>query len=203
MLLLWVLLGCGAVVWHADRFFYPLQDVTTIDNQLFNRLPGAPTVPACLADDSHRLSQAEVVSRALQAGPPCGPARRDQFLSVVNGFLLLLVALGTALSSSFADGFPRGAPVIRTVLAVYALVYLLMLPLGFGILVREPVHPVVQLELKGGATVGGFLVSRNDRGLTLWRPAERVASWLPADIVVGIRTLGQESLFPVGKEPVP
>jgi hypothetical protein len=186
-----------AVVVHSDHFFYPLQDVTAIDNQLFKPLPVKPGATECPSAAANLELVTETVSLLLRMGPVCAAARQAEFVSLLNGFLVLLVALAAALSKRFGASFPKAAPMIRGLLGIYALVYLLLLPIAFGILVREPVHPVVRIDFKNGSSAGGFLVSRNDRGLTLWSPGERAARWLPAESVSAIRTVGQASVFPV------
>ena len=80
-------------------------------------------------------------------------------------------------------------------LGVYGMVYTLLLPIDFGILVRTAVYPVASLEFKNAVVVRGNLVSRNEKNILLWLPAERKAMWFPSESIATVQVIGQDNLF--------
>jgi len=180
---------------HTDRFFYPLLALGRIDGLLFRA--GAPAAAECrslMAPDSNGLTPAVAASLLVQ-GERCGVFLLAEFRRLLDGYLALLIAV--ALSFSFDA--PLRPPVlgrmVRLVLAVYAMVYTLLLPIAFGILVRAAVYPLASLEFKSGPPASGSLMARNDKNLLLWLPAERQAVWYASEAVVRLQVTGQSNLF--------
>ena len=108
---------------------------------------------------------------------------------------MLLIAISLAFSVNFPIRPAVLARVFRLVLAVYGMVYTLMLPVDFGILVRAAVYPVARLDFKNGGAVTGNLMTRNDKNLLLWLPGERKAMWYPSETIATVQVIGQNNLF--------
>jgi len=180
---------------HTDRFFYPLLALGRIDSLLFRA--GAQATADCRAlipDTGSGLPPA-VASALLMQGERCGVFVLAEFRRLLDGYLVLLAAIGLSFSLQALIRPPLLARACRLVLAVYGMVYTLLLPIGFGILVRTAVYPLASLELKAGAPASGNLMARNDKNLLLWLPAERRAVWYPSESIARLQVTGQSNLF--------
>jgi hypothetical protein len=191
------LLTAAAVVLliaHTDRFFYPLLALGRIDSLLFRT--GAQATADCRAlipVAGSGLPPAVAASLLIQGGR-CSVFLLAEFRRLLDGYLVLLIAVG--LSFSFGASQPQTlARAFRLVLAVYAMVYTLLLPIAFGILVRAAVYPLARLEFRDGAPASGNLMTRNDKSLLLWLPAERKAVWYPSEAIARLQVTGQSNLF--------
>jgi len=180
---------------HTDRFFYPLLALGRIDSLLFRA--GAQATADCRAlipATGSGLPPA-VASALLMQGERCGVFVLAEFRRLLDGYLVLLAAIGLSFSLQALIRPPLLARACRLVLAVYGMVYTLLLPIGFGILVRTAVYPLASLELKAGAPASGNLMARNDKSLLLWLPAERRAVWYPSENIARLQMTGQSNLF--------
>ena len=180
---------------HTDRFFYPLLALGRIDSLLFRA--GAQATADCRAlipATGSGLPPA-VASALLMQGERCGVFVLAEFRRLLDGYLVLLAAIGLSFSLQALIRPPLLARACRLVLAVYGMVYTLLLPIGFGILVRAAVYPLASLELKAGAPASGNLMARNDKSLLLWLPAERRAVWYPSENIARLQMTGQSNLF--------
>ena len=180
---------------HTDRFFYPLLALGRIDSLLF-RTGGLVTGDCrALIPVADIGLQPAVAASLLMQGERCSSLLLGEFRRLLDGYLVLLIAVGLSFSFATALRPPAVARAFRIVLAVYGMVYTLLLPVDFGILVRAAVYPVASLEFKGGAVVRGNLMTRNDKNLLLWLPTERKAMWYPSDSIATIQVIGQDNLF--------
>jgi hypothetical protein len=180
---------------HTDRFFYPLLALGRIDSLLFRT--GVQTTGDCkalipMADIGLKPA---VAASLLVQGERCSNYLLAEFRRLLDGYLVLLIAIGLSFSLSSAIRSPLLARAFRMVLAVYGMVYTLLLPVAFGILVRAAVYPVATLEFKGGALATGNLMTRNEKNLLLWLHAERKAVWYPSETIATIEVTGQANLF--------
>lgn len=181
---------------HTDRFFYPLLALGRIDSLLFRA--GAQATADCraLIPTAGSGLPPEVAASLLTQGERCSIFLLAEFRRLLDGYLVLLIALGLSFSFN-APIRPILARTIRLVLAVYGMVYTLLLPIAFGILVRAAVYPVASLQFKDGALASGNLMTRNEKNLLLWMPAERQAVWFPSETIVRLQVTGQANLFSV------
>ncbi|CAN5172863.1 hypothetical protein BH10PSE16_BH10PSE16_07130 [soil metagenome] len=180
---------------HTDRFFYPLLALGRIDSLLFRS--GVQAIDDCRAlipVAGIGLPPAVAASLLMQGGR-CSVFLLAEFRRLLDGYLALLIALGLGFSLNVSVRPLLLARTFRLVLAVYAMVYTLLLPIAFGILVRAAIYPVASLEFKSGAAIRGNLMARNDKSLLLWRPAERKAMWYPSEAISTIQVTGQSNLF--------
>ena len=179
---------------HTDRFFYPLLALGRIDSLLFRTGAHAADCRALIPLADIGLKPA-VAAALLMQGERCSGLLLGEFRRLLDGYLVLLIAI--SLSFSFTPPIrPQVlARAFRVVLAVYGMVYTLLLPVDFGILVRAAVYPVASLEFKGDAVVRGNLMTRNDKNVLLWLPTERKAMWYPSDSIATIQVIGQDNLF--------
>lgn len=180
---------------HTDRFFYPLLALGRIDSLLFRTGVQATNDCKALIPMTDIGLKPAVAASLLVQGERCSVFLLAEFRRLLDGYLVLLIAVSLSFSFSPAIRTPLLARAFRTVLAVYAMVYTLLLPVAFGILVRAAVYPVANLEFKGGALVKGNLMTRNDKNLLLWLHAERKAIWYPIETIATIQVMGQSNLF--------
>ncbi len=182
-------------VLHTDRFFYPLEDLYSgIEHLLYVPMPAA--VPAdCAIPDAAGRNAGDMVAAVtlwLQQGEQCRRQLLGEFRRLLAGYLLLL----TAGYFAFRHHELSRTWVYRVgtvTLLVYGVLYTLLLPVAFGVLVRSPVYPVV--SLKGGPPAL-HLLHREGQVLLVWDPAARKAAWLPADSGgAEIGVFGQANLF--------
>ena len=180
---------------HTDRFFYPLLALGRIDSLLF-RSGGLATADCrALVPVADFGLQPAVAASLLMQGERCGNILLVEFRRLLDGYLVLLIAIGLSFSFLPLIRPPILARIFRIVLAVYGMVYTLLLPVDFGILVRAAVYPLASLQFKGGAVVKGNLMTRNDKSILLWLPAERKAMWFPSESIATIQVIGQDNLF--------
>lgn len=180
---------------HTDRFFYPLLALGRIDSLLF-RIEGLVTGDCrALIPIADIGLKPEVAASLLMQGGRCSSLLLGEFRRLLDGYLVLLIAVGLAFSFPTAIKPPPLARAFRIVLCVYSMVYTLLLPVDFGILVRAAVYPVASLEFKGGSVIRGNLMTRNDKNLLLWLPTERKATWYPTDSLATIQVIGLDNLF--------
>jgi hypothetical protein len=202
--LLLTLLGLLFVL-HTDRFFYPLEDLYIGINHLLYAAPPANFPPRCAVPGSpgeRADDMAAAVTVWLQQGEQCRSQLLGEFRRLLAGYLLLLGAGYLALRNNRL----RHTTVYRVgtvTLLVYGVLYTLLLPVAFGVLVRSPVYPVVALKKDGGAappSAALHLLHRQERVLVVWDAAARRAAWIPGETaIIEIDVLGQRNLF--SREP--
>ena len=180
---------------HTDRFFYPLLALGRIDSLLFRAGVIATGDCRALVPVADFGLQPAVATSLLMQGERCGTILLGEFRRLLDGYLVLLIAIGLSFSFLPLIRPPILARIFRIVLAVYGMVYTLLLPVDFGILVRAAVYPLASLQFKGGAVVKGNLMTRNDKSILLWLPAERKAMWFPSESIATIQVIGQDNLF--------
>ena len=179
---------------HTERFFYPQLALGRIHSLLFRTgVLATDNCKALIPDADTGLSQ-KVAESLLMQGERCSDFLQVEFVRLLNGYLVLLIAISLSFSLTSLISPPVLARSFRIVLAVYGMVYTLLLPIDFGILVRAAVYPVANLEFKGG-TVKGNLMTRNDKNLLLWLPTERKAIWYETGNITTIQVIGQDNLF--------
>ncbi|MEO7159076.1 MAG: hypothetical protein ABIX00_00935 [Polaromonas sp.] len=180
---------------HTNRFFYPLLALGRIDSLLFRTGVLATDDCKALIPVADIGLKPAVAASLLMQGERCSTFLLGEFRRLLDGYLVLLIAVSLSFSLNPPIRPPVLARAFRFVLAVYAMVYTLLLPVDFGILVRAAVYPVASLQFKGGAQVKGNLMTRNDKNLLLWLPTERKAMWYPSETIATIQVIGQDNLF--------
>ena len=179
---------------HTGRFFYPLLALGRIDGLLFRTGPPVADCRALIPLADIGLTPAVAASLLMQ-GERCSNLLLGEFRRLLDGYLVLLIAISLSFSLAPPIRPQVLARAFRVMLAVYGMVYTLLLPVDFGILVRAAVYPVANLEFKGGAVARGNLMARNDKNVLLWLPVERKAMWYPSDTIATIQVIGQDNLF--------
>ena len=202
----------GVFVVHTDRFLYPLQDLYTRMEHLLYRSPPANPPAGCGIPEPAGATDADgtlvAVTHWLQQGEKCRDRLLGEFRRLLAGYFLLLIALGYfALPRQTQEPSLVYRIAIGT-LATYGVLYTLLLPMAFGVLVRSPIYPVITLKSRAGAvdiSSPVHLLNKNDRSLLVWDRAVRKATWLPADAATQIDVHRQANLFALpaqeGAEP--
>jgi len=180
---------------HTDRFFYPLLALGRIDSLLFRSGVLATVDCRALVPVADFGLQPAVAASLLMQGERCSTILLGEFRRLLDGYLVLLIAISLSFSFLPLIRPPILARIFRIVLGVYGMVYTLLLPIDFGILVRTAVYPVASLEFKNAVVVRGNLVSRNEKNILLWLPAERKAMWFPSESIATVQVIGQDNLF--------
>lgn len=180
---------------HTDRFFYPLLALGRIDSLLFHAALPAPRDCRDLVPMAATGLAPDVAAALLMQGERCSSLLLGEFRRLLDGYLVLLIAISLVFSGSFPIRPAALAWVTRLALAVYGMVYTLMLPVDFGILVRAAVYPQARIEFTKGEVAMGNLMARNDRHVLLWLPGERKALWYPSETIATIQVTGQNNLF--------
>lgn len=193
-------------VLHTDRFFYPLEDLYIGINHLLYAVPPAKFPPQCAvpgAPGERADDMAAAVTLWLQQGERCRSQLLGEFRRLLAGYLLLLGAGYFALRHNRL----RHTTVYRVgtvTLLVYGVLYTLLLPVAFGVLVRSPVYPVITLKKEAApaqASAPLHLLHRQERALVVWDSAARKAAWLPGETaIIEIDVLGQGNLFARAQE---
>jgi len=185
----------GLLYFHAKSYFYPLLQIGQMDGLLF----GAASAPVA---DCRTLIPAgadwlgpAVLAAWLRQGGRCTGFLLVSYRHLLDGYFWLLLALGAFLAWRARIKPGLSVQTCWVLLSGYTIVYTLLLPIGFGVLVRAAVYPVASLEMKNGPPVRGNLLARDDKNLLLWLPSERKAVWYPRDAVSNVFVMGQESLF--------
>ena len=183
------------LVVHSDRFFYPLLDIGGIEGLLFRAdVPATAGCRALIPTTAAGLDP-ESASALLMQGGRCNAYLLAEFRRLLDGYLVLLIALMLVFSMQPTLRPVRLLRAFRFALAAYAMVYTLLLPIGFGLLVRSAVYPVAKLTFKDGAAIQGSLVARNDKSVLLWQPEAHKAVWYASETIATIDVIGQQDLF--------
>lgn len=192
-----LVLFAAAFIWHTERFFYPLQDLyTDIEFLLYQTPPEKP--PASCVRLGGDENGAKTVAAWLLLGEQCRAWLLAEFRQLLAAYVLLLFALGYVALAPHAAERSLLYRIATGTLAAYAVLYTVMLPMAFGVLVRSPIYPVITVKT---ATGGGsarselLLLNKNERGILVWDRAARSAAWLPVDAATEIYVQGQANLF--------
>ena len=183
---------------HSDRFYYPLQDVYPRIERLVYQAPApAAACPAVAATDDGAM---RAVTLWLQQGEKCRPVLLAEFRRLLAGYLLLLLVVGYF---AFSRPLKKRSTIYRVAIATltaYAVLYTVLLPMAFGVLVRSPIYPVITLKAKATPPEGAarlMLLNKRDDALLVWDAVGRKAAWLPTDDTMEIYVHGQANLFEV------
>jgi hypothetical protein len=182
-------------VLHTDRFFYPLQDLYGgIEHLLY--VPSSANAPARCAIPAagHEADEMAIaVTTWLRQGEICRSQLLGEFRRLLAGYLLLLVGGYFALRHrTFSNTLVYR--VGTATLVVYGVLYTLLLPVAFGVLVRSPVYPVI--AIKPGPRPALHLLHRHERTLLVWDAAARKAIWLAGESAgAEFEVYGQANLF--------
>jgi hypothetical protein len=84
---------------------------------------------------------------------------------------------------------------MRLLLAAYILIFTLLLPVAFGVLVRIPIYPIVEITQENGTLTRAKLLDRDSNGVTIWEEDRRRISWRPTAALASIQVTGQGNLF--------
>jgi hypothetical protein len=120
------------------------------------------------------------------------PLARGLLAAAVGGRVFRVVAATQKRSTIYR--------VAITTLTAYGVLYTLLLPMAFGVLVRSPIYPVITLKAKTTPPEGAarlMLLNTREDALLVWDATGREAAWLPTDDTTEIHVHGQANLFEV------
>jgi hypothetical protein len=176
--LLLPLLAVAIVVAHYSFYYDPLSDILELDNLAF------------------RPPNPDGVAGMIQSGDG---GDRD-WLVGSYGFFCQVYALFVGVTWLMIYNRSRSAfgKAAKLLFVVYTVILTAFLPLAFGVLVRTPIYPVVDVTLKGGQQAHGLVIQRSDRAILLWNPATRHAASYRSDDVAGYEVVGERDIFAKG-----
>lgn len=177
--LLLPLIAVAVVVGHFDLYYDPLSTSLRFDNLAFAD-PGA----------------AKGVAAMIQSGDG---GDRD-WLAGSYDFFCRVYALFVGLTWLMIYNRSRSAfgKAAKLLFVLYTVILTAFLPLAFGVLIRTPIYPVVDVTLKGGQQVHGLVIQRTDRAILLWNPATRRAASYRSEDVAGYEVVGDRDIFAKG-----
>jgi hypothetical protein len=180
-----------ALTLHTDAFFYPLREVSGIENMLFKD----QTSSNVTAEKQPSLKFEHKIIGLIQSGSDGRNALKDEYRTILDGYLILLVGVWLTFARSQRTGAIRASPIVRLIVVSYALVMTLLLPVGFGVMVRAPVAPTVEVTLSNGKVLRGAMLENGNNHLVLWFPTLRRAGWYSSSSIGSIQVLGETNLF--------
>jgi hypothetical protein len=180
---------------HIKYCYFPLYSLQELADLLFKR-PGPPlkTSSDCIPFLS-TSPLSDIAARFVSSGDVCRKWLSLRYEGILEEYLLLILAGGIVFH--YTSRAPDGVMVrlMRLLLAAYILVFTLLLPVAFGVLVRLPNYPVVEITLANGTFVRAKLLNRDSNGVTIWEEDHRRISWRPTAALASLQVTGQGNLF--------
>lgn len=177
-----------AFLWHAETFLLKFQQPLCIGNLLYAESGSAP----CPASMMHR--GADELKQALLG-------RDDHLLGhafqeLVFGFVLAVVLAYFTWRITLPWRW-RGWYAAPSLIA--AALYLILLPMDYGVLQKPVTYPRIKLTPNGNAnfpmTGPLFLLNQTARDFVVWDASIRKLFWIPADTVKRAELDGTYDLF--------
>ena len=182
---------------HAKYFYYPLYALQGLSDLLYaTPQPALATPRACAAFIDSGPALDALARRIVTSGTgPCQGALVFAFQGALEDYLLLVI--GAAITFYYTARARDGLVIrlMRLLLGAYALMFTLMLPVAFGVLVRLPIYPIVDVTLRDGTRLHAKQLERTSASITLWDGAARRTIWRPLDGVGSIQVSGEGNLF--------
>lgn len=177
-----------AFLWHAETFLLKFQQPLCIGNLLYAQSGSAP----CPASMMH--GGADELKKALLGRDD--RVLNNAFEELVFGFVLA-VALAYLTWRTTLPWRWRGWYAAPSLVA--AALYLILLPMDYGVLQKPVTYPRIRLTPDGNATfpMPGplFLLNQTTRDFVVWDASVRKLFWIPADTVKRAELDGTYDLF--------
>lgn len=161
------------------------------------------STPLSLSDllyRQHELQSTETGDRALLRSWILAGSQEsldNYFFGLVLAFLKVVLLLLAAVPVALAW---RLRTLLLMPFAIVFMIYLILLPMNYGVLMRPAKFARVTLatssELLGGKTAELYLLDRNEREFVLWDPARSRVLWIPTGEIKGAEIRQMEFLFP-------
>jgi hypothetical protein len=182
---------------HAKYYYYPLYSLQELANLLFSR-PGPPlkTAQDCIAFLQTEPELSDFAARIVSSGSGhCQNRLAFEFDGILEEYLLLIISGGIIFhyTSKVSDGIM--IRLMRLLLAAYILIFTLLLPVAFGVLVRIPIYPAVEITPRNGTLIKARLLKLDSNGVTIWEEDRRRISWQPITALGSIQVTCQGNLF--------
>lgn len=183
-----------AFLWHSETFLPKFQHPLCIGDLLYAQSGSTPCPGAALQRGARPLKQA-LLGRDERL-------LNNAFQDLVLGFALALVLayLTWRTTLPWRGGVLYAAPSI-----IAAGLYLILLPMDYGVLQRAVSYPRIALTPEDGASfpMAGplFLLKQTERDFIVWDASVRKLFWLPAGTVKRAELDGTYDLFDATPHP--
>jgi len=179
MAVLLPLVAVAIVIVHYNLHYEPTGSSLDLENLAF--------LPPSQADDVRGMIQSgDVGDRRWLIG---------SYNFFVRVYALFIAVTWLLIYNRSRTAFGKAA---KLLFVLYTVILTAFLPLAFGVLVRTPIYPVVDVTLKGGQQAHGLVIQRTDRAILLWNPATRHAASYRSDDVAGYEVVGERDIFAKG-----
>lgn len=173
------LFAVAIVVIHYNLYYEPTSSILRLENLAFAK-PNADEF-------------ANAVGAMIQSGKA---GDRDWLVEDFNFFVqvyaLFIGVTWLIIYNRSSTAFGKAANLL---FLLYTVILTAFLPLAFGVLVRTPIYPVVDVKLKSGQQAHGLVIQRTDRGILLWNPVTRHAVSYGSGEVAGYEVVGDRDIF--------
>lgn len=177
-----------AFLWHAETFLLKFQHPLCIGNLLYAESGSAPCPAAMMEQGANQLKQAllERDERLLN----------NAFEELVFGFALAVVLAYLTWRTTLPW---RGRAWLAAPSFIAAVLYLVLLPMDYGVLQRSITYPRITLMLdqQPAFPMSGplFLLNQTARDFVVWDASVRKVFWIPAGAVRRAELDGTYDLF--------
>jgi len=184
-----------AFLWHAETFLLKFQHPLCIGNLLYAESGSAPCSAAMMEQGANALKQAllERDERLLN----------NAFEELVLGFALAVVLAYLTWRTTLP--WPRRAWLVAPSF-IAAVLYLVLLPMDYGVLQRSITYPRITLTLDEKLvfpmTGPLFLLNQTARDFIVWDASVRKVLWIPAGAVRRAELDGTYDLFDTARYPL-
>ena len=187
------------LTWHWDTWFDVLKSLALVKDSLFAALP--ITRVSCSALPGVDPTQdGIVVAKLIVQGEVCAPsALAVEFYHLARGYFVLLLLCAIAFSPIERRISQRTALICRITAGAYFTIFTISLPGSFGVLMHEPVYPVVNVSGPGLSALG-FRLAQDENGLLIWSDEQRRAQWLPLRLTDQIEAGRPANIFQQRRE---
>lgn len=178
----------AAFLWHAETFLIKFQNPLCIGNLLYAEFGSTPCPAAMMGGGADVLKQALL-------------GRDDRVLNNAFEELVLGFVLAVALAYlTWRTTLPwRGRAWYAAPSLVAAALYLILLPMDYGVLQRPVTYPRIRLTPNENAafpmTGPLFLLNQTTRDFVVWDASVRTLFWIPAATVKRAELDGTYDLF--------
>jgi hypothetical protein len=177
-----------AFLWHAETFLLKFQQPLCIGDVLYAQSGSTPCPASMMRGGAEELKKALLGSNER--------VLNNAFQELVFGFVLA-VALAYLTWRTALPWRWRGWYAAPSLVA--AALYLILLPMDYGVLQKPVTYPRITLTADGSAafpmTGPLFLLNQTTRDFVVWDASIRKLFWIPADTVKRAELDGNYDLF--------
>jgi hypothetical protein len=177
---------------HIQTFFYPISSLQQLSSILYD----APElIPRTCEQIGASGAPFNMIVAAMVKNTNCTRYLKPEFDSILDQYLLVVLLLFFAFSYTARRSGVLARRLPRMLVGAYGVIFTLMLPIAFGVLVREPFYPTVEVSLTGGQKIVATLLERTDTRVLLWEDDVRRVVWYSSAKVDSVQVTGEKNIF--------